>query len=282
MNILEAAMDNISAQQIIPEDCSLGEDGLLKCNKCGEDRQFRFTVFGRERTEYVMCRCQKAADEETRMKIKSALSDEEMCRMRNIALPSEERRSHTFAADNHRQPKMKACRKYANDFESNYKRGSGILMYGPCGTGKSYAADAIANRVIDLGYSALITNFGEIAKNVSSVGYDERAVYYAGLCKYSLLVIDDMGVEKETDFMLELIHRVVDERTKSGKPMIVSTNFSPERIKNPPSDEWARIMSRITLTCYPMLFEGEDMRKQDATRNFRNMKAYFESATDEM
>ena len=280
--LLESAMDNISAQQIVPEDCTLEDDGLLYCRKCGEPRQFQFTVFGKMRTEYVMCRCQKAADEEERLKFKTNLSNEEIARMRNIALPSDERRSHTFAADNHSQPKMAQCRKYANDFENNYKRGAGILMYGACGTGKSYAADAIANKVIDLGYSALITNFGEIAKNVSGVGYDDRAIYYAGLTKYALLVIDDMGVEKETDFMLELIHRVVDERVKSGKPMIISTNFSPERIKCPPNDEWARIMSRITLVCYPMLFEGEDMRKLDATKNYRKMKAYFESASDEI
>lgn len=254
------------------------KDGLYHCKECGQPKQTGIHIFGQDKNVWIMCKCEKEQEEADKLKFKTDMTNEEITRIRSVAMNSPDFKDHTFANDNGKQPNlMKNCQKYANDFKLHLEKGSGLLMYGSCGTGKTYAAEAIANRVIDAGYPVLITNFGKIAEAVTACGFDERAYYYSSLTKYPLIVIDDMGRERETDYMMEIIQRVIDERDRSGKPMIISTNFSNEDFKNPRNDNWARVFSRIFRTCYPMKFDGDDNRKVDARDNFREMKNYFES-----
>ena len=50
---------------------------------------------------------------------------------------------------------------------------------------------------------------------------------------YSLLVVDDLGVERNTEYAMEQIFIVIDSRYRSKKPLIVTTNLKLEEIKNP-------------------------------------------------
>lgn len=251
------------------------KDGLLYCSTCNHPKQTKINIFGGEKIVYVMCLCETRREEEARKNFKAVISGEELNRMLDIALPDPDMRNHTFDNDNGKQPRMKDAYKYAKDFGMHLERGSGLLIYGECGTGKSYAAEAIANQVIRDGYPTLITRFSIIAEAASKCGYEERSNYYASLNKYPLLVVDDLGVEKETEYMMEVIHRVVDERDRSGKPMIISTNKTIDDIKRPKSDEWARIWSRIMRRCIPLKFTGPDMRKEQFAEHYRKMQKYF-------
>ena len=66
---------------------------------------------------------------------------------------------------------------------------------------------------------------------------------------YSLLVIDDLGVERNTEYAMEQMFTVIDSRYRSKKPLIVTTNLKLEEIKNPPDLAHARIYDRILERC---------------------------------
>ena len=60
---------------------------------------------------------------------------------------------------------------------------------------------------------------------------EERAAFIASLDDYSLLVIDDLGVERSTEYAMEQMFTVIDSRYRSKKPLIVTTNLKLEETR---------------------------------------------------
>lgn len=85
-------------------------------------------------------------------------------------------------------------------------------------------------------------------------------MYLASLNRYTLLVIDDMGIERDTQYTLETVYTVIDERYKSGKPFIITTNIQLDILGNPQDLEHARIYDRIMERCMPVFFGGKNYR----------------------
>lgn len=258
------------------DEVFLGEDGLLYCKKCGGARECIPAKSGRFAVKVgCLCPCQAEAEKIKTLQLKTDMSDAEIRKARQLASIDPSFKDHTFENDNGSQPLMKQCRKYAADFPRHLKNHSGLLIYGNCGSGKSYAADCIANSVLNQGYAAIVTSFAKIAETVGNIGYEGRGEYYDSLMKVPLLIIDDLGAERDTEYMMEIIHRVIDDRDKSQKPLIITTNFTMEDIKNPRNDAWARIWSRIIRNCYPLHFEGDDVRFGSGFDRNVKMKKYY-------
>ena len=97
----------------------------------------------------------------------------------------------------------------------------------------------------------------ECARRSLPCGEDE---YLASLNRYTLLVIDDMGIERESQYTIETIYTVIDERYKSGKPLIITTNIQLDILGNPQDLEHARIYDRIMERCMPVFFGGKNYR----------------------
>lgn len=81
------------------------------------------------------------------------------------------------------------------------------------------------------------------------------------LCRHTLLIIDDFGMERGTEYALEQIYNIVDSRYRSRKPLIVTTNLTLEELKNPQSTAYARIYDRLLEMCTPIACVGTSMRK---------------------
>ena len=96
---------------------------------------------------------------------------------------------------------------------------------------------------------------------------EERIEFISSLNDYELLIIDDLGVERGTGFALEQMFEVIDSRCRSRKPMIITTNLTLYEMRNPPDLAYARIYDRILERCAPILFDGENFRKQKAEEN---------------
>ena len=76
-----------------------------------------------------------------------------------------------------------------------------------------------------------------------------------------MLILDDLGIERSTEYALEQVYAVIDERYKSGLPVIITTNLKIAEIRNPEDVAYARIYSRILEMCTPVRISGEDRRK---------------------
>lgn len=85
---------------------------------------------------------------------------------------------------------------------------------------------------------------------------EDRASFIASLDEYDLLIIDDLGVERSTDYVMEQMFFVIDSRYRSRRPMIITTNLKLSELKNPPDLAHARIYDRILERCpYPLCWK---------------------------
>ncbi|TKJ77783.1 ATP-binding protein [Pseudomonas koreensis] len=122
------------------------------------------------------------------------------------------------------------CQAYADQFEENYRAGRGLLLTGNVGTGKTHLASGIVQQVIrKFGALALIVSAAEIIRiakgaMVRGAEHTERDVIneLAGL---DLLVIDEIGAQKGSEYELGLLHEVIDRRYQLVRPTVVVSNL---------------------------------------------------------
>ena len=136
----------------------------------------------------------------------------------------------------------------------------GLLLWGSVGTGKSFFAGCIANALLAQGVPVLMTNFAKILGAVTGMYGMERQRFLSSLNTYSLLILDDLGAERNSEYALEQLFGVVDSRYQSRKPMIVTTNLTLEELKHPSDLAHERIYDRLLERCVPVKMNGKNIR----------------------
>ena len=158
---------------------------------------------------------------------------------------------------------VKAFSQSAGSYEK-YRNNTGLLLFGDVGTGKSFFAGCIANALLDRDVPVLMTNFPTILNRLTGMFSEDRADFIASFDEYDLLIIDDLGVERSTEYAMEQMFFVIDSRYRSRRPMIITTNLKLAELKNPPDLAHARIYDRILERCAPILFAGKNFREENA------------------
>ena len=120
-----------------------------------------------------------------------------------------------------------------------------------------------------------MTNFAKILNSLSGMYGDDKNAFISSMMSYSLLIIDDLGIERNTEYALEQVYNIVDERYKANLPLIVTTNLSLNTLKNPPDTAHQRIYDRVLSMCVPVRFTGGSHRKTDADRRIRSCRELF-------
>ena len=107
-------------------------------------------------------------------------------------------------------------------------------------------------------------NFSQIINDLQSGGFDlDKNRYIDSLVRTPLLILDDLGIERNTPYALEQVYNIINGRSLQGLPTIITTNLSLEDIKNhTESIELKRIYSRVLEMCIPVLVSGADIREQ--------------------
>lgn len=262
-----------AAKEKIPanEGDYIGEDGLLYCGKCKTKKQGRYKMPWGEVTPHILCKCEKEKKEAEEAERKKAEMETEIAKLRRNGFPESNMQNWTFANDDMENERItKAMKRYADNFDELRKRGKGLLLYGNCGTGKTYAACEVANALIDRGIPVMVTNFARIINTLQ--GTFEKQEYIDSFNNYPLLVIDDLGIERDTPFAKEQVFNIVDSRYRAGLPMIITTNLTIDKIKNPDDIENGRIYDRILERCFPIEVSGYSRRRKAVKESYNDMK----------
>ena len=161
--------------------------------------------------------------------------------------------------------------RYAEHWEEMQAENIGCLFWGNVGNGKSYLAGCIANALMEKEVPVYMTNFAVILGDLSP-GFTGRNEYISRLCRYPLLIIDDFGMERGTDYGLEQVFHVIDTRYRSNKPLIATTNRPLDELKKPTDTAHSRIYDRLLSMCVPIRFTGVNFRQETAKRKMETMK----------
>lgn len=156
-----------------------------------------------------------------------------------------------------------------------YKQSQGILFWGTVGTGKSYTAACIANELLDRNVSVIMTSFVKILQSIQNTQNEEEKLI-ARLNTAKLLIIDDLGTERNTDYALEKVYNVIDSRYLTGKPLILTTNLTFQEMQGCTDTRYKRIYDRIFEMCYPVMVSGRSWRMDHAAERFDDMKRLLE------
>ena len=249
-------------------------NGLLYCGKCHYPRQQETELMGHKFLPYIPCLCMQEEEQKEKEREEEVKRMIEIQRNTGICFYDQNMREWTFANDNHQGDAsiMNAFLRYAENFPEMQKRKKGLLIYGSQGVGKSYGAGCVANHLLLKGYRCIMTSFSRIINAVSGMR-EGKQEYIDDLCRYDLLIIDDLSAERETEYAEEIVMNVIETRCVSGLPIIVTTNLTPDELKHTESERKKRIYSRLFGMTFPINYVGEDRRKRTMVNDYAEIKA---------
>lgn len=278
----------------------LGENGLVFCGKCKRAKEMVVNFLGSETKVRCLCKCgQERRDKEmllierakiegdyerakvtlkerdllnwirrSNYKISPYLVEEKKRLMIARCYPtsSEKKRLKTFENDNGKNPDiMRIAKNYAQRFDEMHEKGKGLVFFGNCGVGKTYAALCIANYLLDRDKECFVTNFSRIANITDSPMKRQEEI--DRLNEFDLIVLDDMGIERTSTFMNEIVYNVIDSLITAKKCVIITTNLTDAEIKKPNDISKERIYQRLFEGTIPINVDGINNRvellKQD-------------------
>ena len=259
---ISAEIEGLIHPLSLREDEYLNEDSLICCSKCHTPRQKRINAMGKTMEPRCMCACQTAEYEKREQERKHREFLDMVERNRSVGLPDPELRKHTFENDLGYNPKQIAIAKqYVQHWDEFLASSTGLLLWGNVGTGKSFIAGCIANALLDKGVPVIMTNFARLLNKLTDIYSGDRNAYIDSFRKYPLMIIDDLGMERNSEFAREQVFSVIDSRYRSQLPMIVTTNLSLEELKDTTDLSKARIYGRVLERCLPIRVNDQNIRE---------------------
>ena len=270
---LEKFLADRSASRPLAEDEYIDKtSGLVYCKKCHTPRQASVELGGTLFHPCCICQCQSEARELELAKEKQLQEQQRIARLKANGLQDASLRQFTFANDTGINPEMQKAHSYVEHWAEMKATATGLLLWGNVGTGKSFFAGCIANALLDQGVPVLMTNFSRILNALTGMFSDDRNKYIDSLNHYSLLIIDDLGMERGTEYALEQVFNVIDARLRSNLPLIVTTNLTLDELKHPADLAHERIYSRVLERCIPLKINNQNIRQMKAQENFTRTK----------
>ena len=253
------------------EGSYIGENGLRFCANCNSPLETLFEVpeLNIRRKVNAMCKC---TAERLRREEEAKELNRTVIINRQIGFPEADMEEYTFEKDDKANARVTtAMQSYVEHFGELKEQGKGLLLYGDVGTGKTFHAACVVNALIDKGFPCLMTNFARLVNTLQGM-YEGKQEYIDSLNRFSLIVIDDLGAERQSEYMQEQVYNIIDNRYRARLPLIITTNLTIEEIKKPQCVGNARIYDRLLEVCHPIEVAGISRRRQHIRENYADMQ----------
>ncbi|NVZ22168.1 ATP-binding protein [Pseudomonas costantinii] len=164
------------------------------------------------------------------------------------------------------QVALDACMEYVDNFSKHKRQGRCMLLLGKVGTGKTHLATSAASALINEHmvkaiYRTVGSVIGDIKATFSDKSGDTEAHIMRELIGADLLVLDEVGATKQSEFELATLFSIINGRYEQGRPMIIVSNLSPGELSDALG---VRCVDRIRENgCIGVAFEWESQRGKE-------------------
>lgn len=153
-------------------------------------------------------------------------------------------------------------RSFVDQLEQRLAAGRGLWLFGDTGTGKTTLAMLVSKMASEAGHSVAIYSLPKLLARIrrtydSEPGGDSYLAFFERLTSVDLLHIDDLGAEKRSDWVLEQLYALINERYEAQRSVMVTTNMPHEVLEE---QIGARTVSRLNEMCDEIPFFGADRR----------------------
>jgi DNA replication protein DnaC len=161
-------------------------------------------------------------------------------------------------------------RNWIETMDENLEKGRGIWLMGDTGTGKTTLAMLVSKEALKQGRTVAIYSMPSLLARIratfdAQAGEESYAGFFERLSEVDLLHIDDLGAEKQTEWVLEQLYALINERYERQKSVVVTTNLTQEELE---SQIGNRTVSRLIEICGEALpLWGEDARQKPQLRD---------------
>ena len=273
MNSVKESINDLFQTRLLQSDEYLNETNkLIYCSKCRTPRQCTIEHNSQTITLPIRCKCQREADEQEEADYQNRQHLIQIERLKANGLQDRYLHDYTFVNDKGYNPEeIKKAHRYVTEWDTMESENRGLLLWGNVGTGKTFIAACIANALIEKGVSVLMTNFSKILNTLSPMYNGDRNAFIDSLNQYSLLIIDDLGIERNSEFALEQVFSVIDSRYRCKKPLIITTNLTIDEMNHADLTH-TRIYDRILEQCTPLMVNNQNIRKLNAEKNLKEAR----------
>jgi DNA replication protein DnaC len=165
--------------------------------------------------------------------------------------------------DPKRAPVYNAVKDYVDGIEERLDHGEGLWLMGDVGTGKTSLAMLVSKAAVEAGRTVALYSLPRLLSRIrrtydADAGEQSYLEFFERLTEVDLLHIDDLGAEKRSDWVLEQLYAIVNERYESQRSVVVTTNLDQAALEE---QIGPRTVSRLVEICNdPLPLYGDDMR----------------------
>ena len=161
---------------------------------------------------------------------------------------------------------VEKVREFVTELDSKLEGGLGLWLSGDTGTGKTTLAMLVSKEALRRGHSVAIYSLPKLLARIrrtydAEPDGDSYSTFFDRLTAVDLLHIDDFGAEKRSDWVLEQLYALVNERYEDERSIMLTTNLTVDKLEE---QIGRRTVSRLTETCEQIALFGADRRLENA------------------
>ena len=163
---------------------------------------------------------------------------------------------------------VKVVRSYCDGIDGNLDAGRGLWFVGSSGTGKTTLAMLVSRLALEAGRTVAIYSLPKLLARIrrtfdAEYGEQSYLEFFERLTSVDLLHLDDLGTENRTDWVIEQLYALINERYEAKKSVMVTTNLEDDKLEKQIGE---RIVSRLVEMCGdPLALYDEDRRVRFTT-----------------
>jgi len=177
----------------------------------------------------------------------------------------------SFLDRNGSETAYKIAMKYVKTFKE--WNGESLMIWGDPGNGKTHLAAAIVNELSKKGYIVVFQSVPELLQRIRSTFNSENkeneTQIMRALLECDLLILDDIGAEKTTEWVEEKLFNIIDGRYRKELPTLYTSNLQPKELQN---QVGKRSYDRMVETSLTVENKAESYRREIAKQRLQRFK----------